>query len=91
MPARLPTEFLQLLADHDPLAMALLARALVLLKALDYAWWIQGPHDNDVLTYDLRGMCSLMPRDCLLGMEWPLNILSAQLPSAVSFCSQEAI
>ncbi|KIN00648.1 hypothetical protein OIDMADRAFT_84100, partial [Oidiodendron maius Zn] len=78
MPVRLPPEFLQLLANHDPLAMALLARALILLKVLDYAWWIQGPCDHDVLTYDLRGMCSLMPPDCLWSMDWPLSILSGQ-------------
>lgn len=75
MPVRLPGRFLQLLEGHDVLAMALLARTLALLKGLDYAWWIQGRRDHDVLVHDLRGMYTLMPRECAWAMDWPLRVL----------------
>jgi hypothetical protein len=79
MPLRLPPGYLCLLAKQDPLAMALLARSLVLLKLIDYAWWVCGGGEYDVVRADVPGICELMPPDCLWTMAWPLNVLSGEI------------
>jgi hypothetical protein len=79
MPLRLPPGYQRLLDKQDPLAMALLARGLLLLKLLDYAWWVCGGGEYDVVGADVPGICELMPPDCLWTMAWPLNVLSGKI------------
>ena len=79
MPARCQPNFRVLLERHDPLAMALLARALVLLKGLDYAWWVNGGGEYEVLERDVRGMSGLMPEKFRWTMDWPIKILEGEI------------
>ncbi|KAI0134667.1 hypothetical protein BJ170DRAFT_211106 [Xylariales sp. AK1849] len=75
---RSPT-YRQLLEKHDPLVMALLARMTVLLRALDYAWWINGKGDYEVLKSDVRGICGLIPSHLRWCMDWPCRVLSGDV------------
>ncbi|ESZ91549.1 hypothetical protein SBOR_8050 [Sclerotinia borealis F-4128] len=52
MPVRCQLGYRSLLESHDPLAMALLARVLVLLRGLGYAWWINGGGEYEVVERD---------------------------------------
>lgn len=76
MPLRLNARFLVLLKAHDPLCMALLARGLALLRLLEYAWWIHGRGEYEVLGFDMQGICGLMPADYRWMMDWPLKVAS---------------
>ena len=68
-----------MLERHDPLAMALMARMLVLLKGLEHAWWIQGEGDFEVVERDVRGICELMPPDLRWVMDWPCRVLDGEI------------
>lgn len=79
MPLRCQPDFWKLLSAHDPLAMALLARSMVLLKGLDYVWWMNGYGDYEVLARDIKGICSLMPDELQWMMEWPRRVLCGEI------------
>jgi hypothetical protein len=55
--------------------MALLARALVLLKVLDDMWWIHGKGIFEVVHRDVQGTYQLMPVHYKCTMDWPLQML----------------
>ncbi|KAL7941906.1 hypothetical protein V8C42DRAFT_334040 [Trichoderma barbatum] len=67
--------FLELLVHHDPLAMAIMARCLVLLKGMEEVWWMNGKGKYEVVERTVRGMKSLMPKPVSLAMDWPCYIL----------------
>jgi hypothetical protein len=71
MPLRLPSRFLELLKAHDPMALALLARNIALLKLIEPVWWLHGAGNHRVAEYSLRGIEGLMPADFSWTMEWP--------------------
>lgn len=79
MVMRCQTGYRQLLERHDPLAMALLARALVLLSGLDHAWWINGEGDYEVIGRDVRGIQELMPARLRWAVEWPCKVLDGEI------------
>lgn len=79
MTVRCRPAYRQLVESHDPLAMALLARLMVLMKGLEYAWWMNGRGDYEVLERDVRGMCGLMPKHANWAMEWPCRVLSGEV------------
>ncbi|TGO39398.1 hypothetical protein BHYA_0055g00550 [Botrytis hyacinthi] len=79
MPARCQLTFRVLLEHHDPLAMALWARVLVLLKGLEYAWWVNGGGEYEVLEKDVRGMRGLLPEKFRWTMDWPLKVLEGEI------------
>lgn len=66
----------QKLEQHDPLAMALMARMLVLLSGQEYVWWIHGKGAYEVLERDVRGICELMPENLRWTMDWPCKVLN---------------
>lgn len=68
-----------LLEKHDPLAMAFLARAIVLLGVLDYAWWANGQGEYEVVERDIRGICGLIPTKLRWVMDWPLGVLEKKI------------
>ncbi|KAF4958073.1 hypothetical protein FSARC_11109 [Fusarium sarcochroum] len=72
-------EYREMLGRHDPLAMAMWARALVLLSQIDYSWWINGMGDYDVLKRDIRGIYSLMPAKLRWTMNWPCAVLEGDI------------
>ena len=79
MPIRLPPAYLELLESHDPLAMALLARCLVLLSIVKYKWWLHGAGDYEVLDRDIRGISELMPTDFKWAMDWPRVVVAGHI------------
>lgn len=79
MPLRIGSDFLDFLSFHDPLAMALLARGIAMLKLVEYAWWVHGGGEYKVMTYDIHGICELMPSNCSWTMEWPLKLVSGEI------------
>ncbi|KAL7915538.1 hypothetical protein GGI35DRAFT_437059 [Trichoderma velutinum] len=67
--------FLKLLFEHDPLAMAIMARCLVLLKGMEEVWWMNGKGKYEVVERSVRGMKDLMPKSVSLSMDWPCRVL----------------
>ncbi|KAH7163448.1 hypothetical protein B0J13DRAFT_37215 [Dactylonectria estremocensis] len=68
-----------LLESYDPLAMALMARMLVLLTGLDHAWWASGNGDYEVVERDVQGIRHLMPADLRWSMDWPCAVLKGEI------------
>jgi hypothetical protein len=68
-----------LLESHDPLSMAIYARMLVMLSGLDYAWWIHGQGDYEVLSRDIHGIRNRMPDRLRWSMDWPCRVLSGEV------------
>ncbi|KAK0636734.1 hypothetical protein B0T17DRAFT_587798 [Bombardia bombarda] len=71
MPARCQPGYRQMLQKHDPLAMALMARMLALLRGLAHTWWLNGQGEYEVVERDVRGICQLM--------DWPLSVLNKDI------------
>jgi hypothetical protein len=71
--------FREKLEKHDPLAMSLLARALVLMQALDKVWWMNGVGEYKVLERDIPGIETLMPQKLRWTMRWPRSILDGSM------------
>lgn len=67
------------LERNEPLAMALMARMLVLLKGLEPAWWMNGEGDYKVLERDIPGMLELMPESLRWTMDWPCKVLNGEI------------
>ncbi|KAH8200485.1 hypothetical protein TruAng_005378 [Truncatella angustata] len=79
MPIKCPPTYLKLLERHDPLAMAIMARLLVLLVPLESAWWINGIGDYEVVARDIRGIYELIPEHLRWCMDWPRKVLSGEI------------
>jgi hypothetical protein len=79
MAVRCQPGYLDMLKQHDPLAMALMARMLVLLSALDHAWWIHGKGDYETIDRDIQGISELMPSNLRWVMDWPRRVLSKDI------------
>ncbi|KAF7536193.1 hypothetical protein G7054_g4751 [Neopestalotiopsis clavispora] len=79
MPVNVPPAFRALLDRHDPLAMALIARVLVLLVPIESAWWMDGEGDYEVLHRDISGIQQLMPDELRWCMDWPCRVLSGEI------------
>jgi hypothetical protein len=79
MATRCQPGYLSLLKQHDPLAMALMARMLVMLSELDHAWWINGKGDYEATERDVRGIRELMPTNLRWVMDWPCSILDKEI------------
>ena len=71
--------FLTLLTRHDPLAMAIMARRLVLLKGIEETWWMNGMGKYEVVEQTVRGMKSLLPKALLSLMDWPCSVLDGSI------------
>ena len=75
MPLRLPSKLLELLGMHDPIALALLARNIVLLKVIDPVWWLHGAGKHEVAERAVRGIEELLPIKSRWMMNWPWKVL----------------
>lgn len=71
--------FQALLLQHDPLAMSIMARCLVLLKGMEEEWWMDGRGRYEVVGRSVRGMKSLMPEAIASAMDWPCNVLDGRI------------
>lgn len=79
MAVRCQAGYRDLLQSHDPLAMALMARMLVMLNEIDYAWWANGRGEYEVVEQDVRGICQLMPKNLRWTMDWPCRVLEREI------------
>lgn len=79
MPLRLPSRFLELLEFHTPIALALLARNIVLLKVIDPVWWLHGAGNHQVAEYAIRGIEGLLPVEWGPVMEWPWKVVNGNI------------
>jgi hypothetical protein len=70
MPGEVPKEFVGLLGEENPLALAILARYFALLKFVEGPWWVNGTAE-----FEIRGLAGLVGEDWDWSMEWPLQIL----------------
>ncbi|KAF4626228.1 hypothetical protein G7Y89_g11931 [Cudoniella acicularis] len=67
------------LEQYDPLAMALMARMLVLQSGLGHAWWMNGRGDYEVIERDVRGIRELIPANLRWVMDWPCKVLDREI------------
>jgi hypothetical protein len=74
-----PPRYRTMLEEHDPLAMGLMARMLVLLCGVDRAWWVNGGGLYEVVERDIKGMHELMPDRFSWVMNWPCRVLRGEL------------
>ncbi|KAH6974140.1 hypothetical protein BKA56DRAFT_645405 [Ilyonectria sp. MPI-CAGE-AT-0026] len=79
MAVRCHPRYRGMLEKHDPLAMALLARMLVLLRGLDFAWWVSGKGEYEVVERDVRGIRELMPANFRWAIDWPCRVLDGDI------------
>ena len=79
MVSRCQPGFCHKIEKHDPLAMALLARTLVLMHAVEPAWWMNGVGEYKVLERDIPGLEKLMPDELRWTMRWPCSILDGSM------------
>jgi hypothetical protein len=78
---RLPSGFIRLLENEDPIAMAILARQFSTLSIADDspAWWIHGAGDHKVAIKAVLGIQGLMPTEWLWTMDWPVQIVRKEI------------
>jgi hypothetical protein len=88
LPVMLPDRFLEMVESYDPLALALLARNLAMLKIIERTWWLHGNADHEVGNFPVRGIKTLMPKEWDWAMEWPLHVVNAGM-NLVSASSQK--
>ncbi|KAJ3495835.1 hypothetical protein NLG97_g3112 [Lecanicillium saksenae] len=79
MPLNCGAKYRQMLERHDPLAMALMARALVLLKKLECVWWLNGEGEYEVVERNINGIRSLLPVELHWMADWPCKVLDRQI------------
>jgi len=73
-----------MLQSHDPLAMALVARMLVMLNEIDYAWSANGRGEYEVVEQDVRGISQLMPNE----LRWTMDRSCRVLEREILLCRQ---
>lgn len=76
---RLPPRFLALLQQHEPAALVLFARNIVLLKFIDDVWWLHGKNEHLVMDYAIQGIRGLIPEPWLWAIEWPLKVVRGDI------------
>jgi hypothetical protein len=79
MVARIQPAYHGLLEKHDPLAMAIMARMMIILRVLGYAWWVNGQGEYEVVERDIHGILGLMPKHLRWAMDWPCRVLNGDI------------
>jgi len=72
---RSPHRYIELLEENDPFAMALYARNLTMIHLVDRIWWMHGLDGEELAAGNIRGVASLMPKQHLWMMEWPISAI----------------
>ncbi len=78
---RVPSSYLDLLREKDPVAMALIARNISLLALVgdSLTWWIHGAGQCKVPTRAVQGLTDLMPIDWMWTMDWPRKVATGEV------------
>jgi hypothetical protein len=74
MPLRLQPSFLSLLECYDPIAVALLARSLVLFRLVQYKWWLHGSGNYDFFRNNANSIRELLPTSYRWAVDWPCKV-----------------
>lgn len=74
-----PSGYLPKLEQYDPLAMALMARILVLISEGKDDWWMKGRGVYEVMERDVRGIREVMPAHLRWTMDWPCRVLDGEV------------
>ena len=77
-----PRRFVELLDLHEPIALALWIRSVVVLELFggtSGSWWIQGSGHCKVAQRAMLEVQRLMPTEMLWAMEWPQKIISREI------------
>lgn len=77
----LPTRFLQLVEQHDPMAQSLLARNIALLSLFpdSPAWWIHGTIVSKISIQAVRSIGGSVGPEWQWAMEWPLRVIRQEV------------
>jgi len=85
-PGMVPWPFVELLEQHNPIAVLILARYFAISKAKEDLWWIRGFADREV-----SGINSIIGSEWRGFMQFPLDVLGgwdSPLPSVRAMSSQ---
>lgn len=66
-PMMVSSEFVSLLENSDPRALVITAHFFALIKYVDRIWWLHGVARREIL-----GLATVVPKDWMWAMEWPL-------------------
>jgi len=72
---RSPHRYIELLEEKDPFAMALYGRNLTMIHLVDRIWWMHGLDGEELAAGNIRGIVSLMPKQHLWMMDWPISVI----------------
>jgi hypothetical protein len=72
-------DFIQLVSERRPRALAILGRLFAMGKTVDNIWWLHGIPEKEVI-----GISSIMPIPWKWTMDWPLNLISKKSPNHAS-------
>ncbi|KAL2064667.1 hypothetical protein VTL71DRAFT_3805 [Oculimacula yallundae] len=79
LPLRTSQRFVEMLDEHEPFAMAVLARIYALQHATERIWWMHGLEEMELPRGNVRGLYGLMPTEFTWMMEWPLDVAEGQI------------
>lgn len=68
-PATVSRRFVELISQHDPRTLVIIACFFAMTKVVDDVWWLKG-----VAKMEVDGILSLIPQDWKGRMEWPMRI-----------------
>lgn len=73
--ATVSRRYVEVLGQHDPLAMVIAACFFALTKVVDDIWWLEG-----VAKREVNGILTLIPSEWWEKMEWPVRIANHEGP-----------
>lgn len=73
--ATVSRRFVELIGEHDPRALVIVACFFALTKMVDDVWWLQG-----IAKREVNGIFGLLPQEWWPKMEWPLRIANHEGP-----------
>jgi len=72
-PTRINVKFIELLKQHDPIAMIILGYYFAALKMAGDVWWLIGRAD-----YEIKGITEILPDVWKPFMAWPLEVVGVE-------------
>lgn len=69
-------DFIQLVSEKRPRALAVLARLFAIGKTVENIWWLRGIPEKEII-----GINGIMPVSWKWTMDWPLSLVSKRSPA----------
>lgn len=89
LPLRTSHRYVELLDEHDPLAMAILALNYALQHAMDRVWWMHGIKGMELASGNIKGIMGLIPAQYEWMVRWPLDVAEGRIDFDLFTCSNE--